>query len=407
MLATLLAGEHGRGRRRAPAARREALLEEVRGRHAPFHWEVEIPEVFADGRGGFDAIVGNPPWVSFAGRAAQPLAEDLRAFYAATSPAFHGYRNLQGVFVHRAASLLRPGGRLGLVLPTSMSDLGDYEPSRRAHDQLCVCDANLPDFGDGGFEGVFQPCMGLLSTRRTGPAALDELRPWPLERRDVDADAARWLDHLAALPRLPPHLFGERGFQTMGDDVSRLRELAAPEGVFVTPLRVGGDIEPFLRRPAHLFCDRTAFDGRFRDDAGWRGVKLLIRQTARYPMAAPSDGLPFRNSILAGFSDEEHGEHLLLAWLNASPIRWYHYMRHRDARQGMPQLKIAHLRALPAPPRGAPELVELERQGRAMGERNDGIEESEQQTIDSLAAAALGLGADAMARIAEWARSVR
>jgi hypothetical protein len=406
MLAELLAGEHGGGRRRTPPPAR-ALVDAVRGRHAPFHWEVEMPEVFAGERGGFDAIVGNPPWVSFAGRAAQPLAEDLRAFYAATSPAFHGYRNLQGVFVHRAATLLRPGGRLGLVLPTSMSDLGGYEPSRRAHDALCVCDEKLPDFGDGGFEGVFQPCMGLLSTRRAAPVARDEPRPWPLERRDVDADAARWLDHLAALPRLPAHLFGERGFQSMGDDVSRLRELAAPAGAFTTPLRVGGDIEPFLRRPARVYCDRTTFDGRFRDDAAWRAVKLLIRQTARYPMAAPSDGLPFRNSILAGFADEAHGEHLLLAWLNASPIRWYHYMRHRDARQGMPQLKIAHLRALPAPPRGAPEVAELERLGREMGERNDGIVESEQQKIDGLAAAALGLEANALRRIVEWARSVR
>ena len=27
----------------------------------PFHWELEFPEVFAD-EGGFDAIVGNPPF---------------------------------------------------------------------------------------------------------------------------------------------------------------------------------------------------------------------------------------------------------------------------------------------------------------------------------------------------------
>ena len=31
----------------------------------PFHWEIEFPEVFARENGGFDAIVGNPP---FAGR---------------------------------------------------------------------------------------------------------------------------------------------------------------------------------------------------------------------------------------------------------------------------------------------------------------------------------------------------
>lgn len=27
-----------------------------------FHWELEFPEVFASGKGGFDAVLGNPPW---------------------------------------------------------------------------------------------------------------------------------------------------------------------------------------------------------------------------------------------------------------------------------------------------------------------------------------------------------
>jgi hypothetical protein len=390
-----------------PAPEADRLLAALRGRHLPFHWELEFPEVFAAGRGGFDAIIGNPPWVSYAGRAAQPLDDDLRDLYLSTSPAFHGYRNLQGVFVHRAASMLRPGGRLGLVLPTSMSDLGGYEPSRRAHDELCACDEELPDFGDRAFDGVFQPSMGLLSTRRPSPVSLERAGEWPLQRRDLDGETIAILDRLRALPPLPAGLFGERGFQTMGDDVSQLHALAGPEGRFTTGVRVGGDIEPFLRRPPGLRCDPGAFAARFRPEREWRGVKLLIRQTARYPMAALSDGQAFRNSILAGFAGEEHGEHLLLAYLNSSPIRWFHYMRHRDARQGMPQLKIGHLRALPAPPRGAPALAALERIGRELGARNTGISAAEQEIIDGLAADALDLDGAARARIAAWASTVR
>jgi hypothetical protein len=29
----------------------------------PFHWEIEFPEVFSRKNGGFDAIVGNPPFL--------------------------------------------------------------------------------------------------------------------------------------------------------------------------------------------------------------------------------------------------------------------------------------------------------------------------------------------------------
>src|SRR5690606_8525865 len=30
----------------------------------PFHWPLEFPEVFADGKDGFDAMVGNPPFIA-------------------------------------------------------------------------------------------------------------------------------------------------------------------------------------------------------------------------------------------------------------------------------------------------------------------------------------------------------
>ncbi|MBI4703855.1 MAG: N-6 DNA methylase [Deltaproteobacteria bacterium] len=386
-------------------ARMEPRVADLRRCHAPWHWEIELPEVFA-ARGGFDAFVGNPPWISYAGRAAQPLAADLRDFYR-SSPAFAGFRNLQSLFVVRCAALLRPAGRLGFVLPTAMSDLGGYEPSRRAHDALCVCDDELPDFGQGAFAGVFQPCMALLSTRRARRAPIERAGPWPLGRADLDRDARALLERLAARPCLPPELFGERGFQTSGDDVTKLHALAGPRGEIATSLRVGGDIEPFLRRPPRLYCDPSLFGRRFRPAAQWTGVRLLIRQTARFPLVALSDGLAFRNSILAGFGDERWSEHFLAAYLNSSPLRFFHYLRQRDARQGMPQVKIAHLRALPAPDPSSRAVRELERLGRRLGERNSGLAGSEQADLDGLAADALGLGAADRARVREWAATVK
>lgn len=382
-------------------------IADVRARYAPFHWTLEFPRVFSGAAPGFDAVIGNPPWVSYAGRAAQPLPGELRDFYAASNPAFHGFRNLQGLFVHRFAEMLRPGGRLGLVLPTSTSDLGGYEPTRRAHDALAVCDDELPDFGEKAFDGVFQPSMGLLSTRRTARVAVDTVGPWPLERRDLDAETRALVEKLSALPPLPPRLFGERGFQSTTADVQHLRPGNAPDPPFTVAVRIGGDIAPFLRRPAEVHCDPAVFGGRFRAAAEWRDVKLLIRQTARYPMVVLSDGEAFRNSILAGFSDAEWSPHFLLAYLNSTPVRWLHYMRHRDARQGMPQLKIAHLRAVPAPPRRGEATEALTRMGRDLGERNTGITPEEQDELDTLVAEILSLDAAGRALVRAFGLSMR
>jgi hypothetical protein len=357
-----------------------------------FDWPAEFPAVLGVGREGFDACVGNPPWVAYAGRAAQPLDPVLARYYERTNAAFHGYRTLHGLFVRRAAELLREGGRLGLVLPTSVADLAGYAPTRAAHDALCDADPDLLDFGDGAFRAVFQPCMALTSTRRARGAPRDPLRgaPWKLARTDLDDVGLRLLERLAALPVLDPALFGERGFQTTGNDLSHLRKLDAPEAPFVVAIREGTDIAEFERHPPRTFLDPNGLTGRLRPLEDYRRVDILIRQTARYPIAALSDGVPFRNSILAGFSNAEWTASALVVYLNSGAVRFYHYTRHRDARQGMPQLKIGHLRALPTV--GDPSArARLGAIGERLGKRNSGLTENEREEIDAVVFEALGL----------------
>jgi methylase of polypeptide subunit release factors len=380
----------------------------------PLHWPRAFASVFTGGRGGFDACIGNPPWVAYAGRAAEPIHPSLFSFYLRHNAAFHGYRTLHGLFVQRAASLLRPGGRLGLVVPTSVSDLAGYAPVRRAHDALASADAELVDFGADAFAGVFQPAMALLSTRLQvdaacgAPRALAQSRgagaAWSLARSDLDHVSERLLERLEAAPKLPREAFGERGFQSTGSDAARLRRLPAPEPPFVLPIREGADIAAFVARPPRAFLDPRRTTGRLRGAEAWREVQLLIRQTARFPVAALADGVAFRNSILAGFAREECSAGLLLAWLNSSPVRWYHYMKHRDARQGMPQVKVAHLRALPAPPASA--AAGLEALGQRLGARNRGADAEAQRELDALVADALALDPAERATVARWTASM-
>ncbi|MBM4185432.1 MAG: class I SAM-dependent DNA methyltransferase [Gemmatimonadetes bacterium] len=90
---------------------------------APFHWEVEFPEVFERENPGFDGFVGNPPFMGgqlISGANGVPYFAWLTTHYA---PAAH-YCDLVAYFFRRAFALLCPGGTLGLIATSSIA-VGD------------------------------------------------------------------------------------------------------------------------------------------------------------------------------------------------------------------------------------------------------------------------------------------
>jgi hypothetical protein len=90
---------------------------------------------------------------------------------------------------------------------------------------------------------------------------------------------------------------------------------------------------------------------RVRREQDYQAARFVVRQTAKVPIAALHSGLPFRNSLLAGLEVEGFSAELLVALLNSALYRALHLSTRRDARQAaFPQVKLAHLRALPRPP---------------------------------------------------------
>jgi hypothetical protein len=91
----------------------------------PFHWGLEFPEVFSldvngEQTGGFDAIVGNPP---FAGK--NTLIDAHREGYLdwlkAIHKESHGNADLVAHFFRRAFNLLRKEGSLGLIATNTIA----------------------------------------------------------------------------------------------------------------------------------------------------------------------------------------------------------------------------------------------------------------------------------------------
>ena len=115
----------------AERAIRQPLLEfqryargQVRGLRT-FHWCLEFPEVFTEG--GFDAFIGNPPFVG--GRRIRETFGDLyRDAINLVFPGSSGNADVSAFFFRRAFELLENGGCFGLIATNTIAQ-GDTRES--------------------------------------------------------------------------------------------------------------------------------------------------------------------------------------------------------------------------------------------------------------------------------------
>src|SRR5881296_2247245 len=136
------------GRRRGLDARQRALLRRLRASRRElrgalrrlrreggvpfFAFEAHFGDIVA--RGGFDIVVGNPPWVR-GERLAPQVREALTIRYAswraASERGFAHLPDLSVAFVERALELAAPGGVAALLVPAKLASSGYAEALRQ------------------------------------------------------------------------------------------------------------------------------------------------------------------------------------------------------------------------------------------------------------------------------------
>ena len=292
-----------------------------------FHWTLEFPEVFFDGdgrprpNGGFDAIVGNPPWEVLRGDSGpDDQREDRRAFTAQVtrfarvsgvySSCNHGHANQYQLFVERSLRLVRRGGRVGLVVPWGLASDHGCASLRRLLFEECNTDRLV---GLENAAGIFPIHRGvrflLLSTtagaptRRTrcrfgarDPSVLDTIvsgAAGHLSRDSAVTMTPEFLKRVSGPGMAIPHLRSNPDMRLVRQLVDRFppladvrgwgatfgRELNATDdrGVFtaspgVVPVVEGKHVGPFIVRLSA--CDRwIANPDALRARAVWRAAR--------------------------------------------------------------------------------------------------------------------------------------
>jgi len=111
-----------------------------------FHWELEFPEVFFDEEGryldkvGFDAVIGNPPYVR------QEMLSHLKEYMNQQYKVYHGIADLYVYFIEQGISLLKPNGIFGAIVSNKWMRANYGMPLRRWMKQRRI--EEIIDFGD-------------------------------------------------------------------------------------------------------------------------------------------------------------------------------------------------------------------------------------------------------------------
>ena len=255
------------------------------------HWPLAFPEVWSGEPGacGFDAAVGNPPWDMVRGdsgggtvraerkREARQLTDFVResGIYTVASRA---HLNRYRLFVERALQIVRPGGRVGLVLPFGALTDGGAAPLRRHLFERAAVDSVTGFDNRGGIFPIHRSVRFALLTATTAQPTtriscrFGITRPDDLDRPDQAWPALLLTRRLIARVSgdddlAVPELTGEVDLRIVENVSARVPGLGAGDGWrvrFGRELNASDDrsaFVPFDRDPAA----RPVLEGKYLD----------------------------------------------------------------------------------------------------------------------------------------------
>ena len=89
--------------------------------HQPFHWFAEFYEIIHE-KSGFDIVIGNPPYVEY---------KDVKNIYKVQNYKTESCGDLYAFVMERADYLLSKNGKIGMIVPVSISSTDGFDSLRK------------------------------------------------------------------------------------------------------------------------------------------------------------------------------------------------------------------------------------------------------------------------------------
>jgi hypothetical protein len=161
----------------------ELTRSEYLNRTVPFHWFIEFPSAFE--AGGFDAVIGNPPYV-----AGSKVPYSYSGFATDACP------DIYAACLERASAITAAGGRLSMIVPISSQFADDFIPLRKAmrsrFEAIWVSTFDRrPDSLFGAYVGV-RNSIWTCANDASSEINVTKTNRWPLEYRPFLFESLRY-----------------------------------------------------------------------------------------------------------------------------------------------------------------------------------------------------------------------
>jgi len=342
----------------------------------PFHWVAEFPEVFSRDNGGFDVVVGNPPYLLLQPQNVDP--ESLK-FYR-EFPVTQYKLDIYHLFINRAVDLLVDGGSVGYITPAPFL-MNNYTVNLRKYVLESCAVQKLVVIPDGVFPDASVDNVVFIFQRvNEQPKRARSLIRYAIVPAYVNPDEAAWAEMLqgkimarkdllfvlSASEEIEPksetqplkevatvnfgmQLRDRKKFRTdvvQTDDPSSLSRYHEPcwDG--------GGAFRYDLRfQNLYAYVNEEARQGGCWDMSVHRAKeKVIVRQIGDRPICAFDDSRRVcLNTVFMVVPKAQYSAKFILAALNSCFMAHFWQQHYSDYKRTFPKIKGTYLLELPMP----------------------------------------------------------